>query len=317
MAPFLPVLNMNRSQSIRLGRGPGNAVPPLNLGNVQTPTSVKLRCVHYADMGQPEVRRDYQRHSAIGAVDSAGNLTQYPWSDLYAASSVNVSSSGTLKLTTPSVILRSRAFFPAGGGEQLSVTGTTDQFTLGAGGLQGPPAAGTRVDCVWVDSNGKYGVSQGTPVTVNDVWTITGSSVSGTWDMAFEYGGYTYVTAGTISATATAAALLTGFLTAAITTGSNPKRLLPVKTGDFTTSGGAIGTAPVVLTSTVGNISNLRLAPGSSAVTGLTFTHTTVGVGGGISFPGNALPLALVAVPAGASTLTRISTGADNVVLVS
>ena len=82
MPPYLPLVSVSRSQNIRLGQGPGNAVPTMTLDNPYP---------FYADLGVSEVRRDLQHHVAVGAILVVGAISLTVSSDYYISSPILVS----------------------------------------------------------------------------------------------------------------------------------------------------------------------------------------------------------------------------------
>lgn len=320
MPPHLPLLGISRSQSLRIGRGPGSTVvPPFNMGDIVTnPATGGLYSLFYADLGNPQVRRDIQHHSAEGALETvAGAASLSVWSDLYRLSTtglvVSAGTTWTLSVTpmTTSLaapLIASRFYGPTA---SLPVT-QPDGSALGAGTnlvlLSLAPANATydRYDQVYVTSAGRLGILTGgtaSAVAVNNAFTLTavGSPAAGTFKIAFVYNGYPYQTAA-IAFGATGAAVATAMIAAGGGVGNPPT----IPAGGFTGSG---TTLPATTTITSG-------APLGGPVTGLAITDNTmtvnttytlattvVGTGGAQPpIPGGAnLPLANVYVPAGAA----------------
>jgi hypothetical protein len=304
MAPFLPVVSINGQQQVRLGRGPGNAVPrSLNLGDTAiTPQAGNLTCAFYANLGQAEVRRDLQRHSAIGSIISVGNLTLSLWSDLFAASGLVVSAGSGFGLNISAGILQSRLF-----GGQAAVAAVNGLTPVA-------PSAFDRTDLVVISNNGVISVVQGPVATgaatyeVDSVVT-SGTPTGGTFTLGFTYNGFNYTT-GTIAYNASAATVASAILAA---TGGPA---LP--SGTVTGSGGALPTAVTLTASGAleGPITNQRVV--ANALTGganpsVAYTVTTPGVGATLpNFAGASLPLATVFIPSTATsssnyTITNIA----------
>lgn len=299
MPPFLPVMSLSRSQSTRLGRGPGSQlVPELNSGD--TPTNVEtggLIGPFYADLGNPLTRRDFQHHATLGALVTMGVPSNTVYTDLFAQSGLVVSAGSGFALNVAAGVLQSRF-----SGAQLVVPATV--LTPAA-----PPAFGNRDDLVVVNSSGVVSIITGqadvvAPVYEVDTLTSTGGATGGTVNIAFNYNGIWFQATG-ITFSATAAAVATAMLAA--TGGPNNETLAQFAPGaTITGSGGALGTAPVVLTTgggLEGPITNLQvtnLLTGGTPV--VTFVRTTPGVGASSpSINGSYLILASVNVPTGAT----------------
>lgn len=300
MPPFVPYLSVSRSQSVRLGRGPGNQnVAELNSGDTPTnPQTGALIGPFYADLGNNLVRRDVQRHQAIGALVSVGNVSNTVYTDLFAPSGLVVTAGTGFALNVSAGVIQSRY-----SGAQLAVPATT--LTPLA-----PPLFGNRDDIVVVGPNGAVSLVAGqadlvAPTYEVDALTATGGATGGTINIGFNYNGYWFQATG-IGFAATAAAVGTAMLGA--TGGPNNETLAQFAPGATVTgAGGPLGTAPVTLTAgggLEGPITNLQatnLLTGGTPV--VTFTRTTPGVGASSpSNNGSYLILASVNVPAGAGS---------------
>lgn len=100
MPPYLPVTAISRSQSVRLGHGPGNVVP----------AEISAAIVpYYADLGDPLVRRDLQRHAAVGAIVTVGTVSPTISSNLYRSSGLAVSAGSTTTVNLASGVVTLRA----------------------------------------------------------------------------------------------------------------------------------------------------------------------------------------------------------------
>lgn len=313
MPPYLPVVSIERSRStqVRLGSGPGTTVPPsIDLGDTVTaPQSGALHHAFYADLGQALVRRDLQRHSAIGQVLVVGVPSNTVWSDLFRASGsgLAVSAGSGFGLNVSAGTIQSRLY---GAAYQLPVAAIT-----GGALLPQPPSTGDRTDLVVVDAAGNISVIPGSPATATyeiDSVTTTGTPTGGTFILSFKYNGYFYTTS-TIAYNAAASAVASAVLAA---TGGPA---LPA--ASLTGSGGALPTA-VTLTASgalegpiTGQTANGAALTGGTSPTA-TFTQTTAGVGGQApTLGGNYLPLAYVFVPSTATSSSNYTI--TNIVLTS
>lgn len=286
MAPFLPILSLNGQQQVRLGRGPGAAVPQsLNLGDTLTKAqSGKLLYLYYANLATPEVRRDIQRHSAIGALIPMGAPSLTVWNDLFTSGLAVTGGSGfTLNVAAGTV--QSRFF-----GGQLSVSSIT-------GLAVNAPSVTDRVDTVVIDALGVVSVVAGVPAAATAVYevdSVSASSGSATLVLTFTYNGFNYTT-GTISAAATASAVASAVEAA---TGG------PALPTTLTGTGGPLGTGAVTLTASgalEGPITNQRVKTVSTGTA--TFTQTTAGSGASpVAFSGGLLPIAQVYIPSTATS---------------
>jgi len=292
--PYLQYLSVNRSQNVRLGAGAGGHVPnEFDMGDTLTfPATGKLYHTFYADLNRGDIRRDIQRHSAIGALQSLGLGTAGKWSDLYSQQGgLAVTAGSGYGLNVSAGTITSRTF----GGELAvpAVTGLTPAL----------PSTYDRTDLVTVGSEGKVNIFQGSAATAItyevDSVAITGTPTGGTFTLSFTFNGFNYTTAA-IAYNASAATVATAVLAA---TGG------PALYGTLTGTGGALPGAAVTLTASGAlegpitnqyiNTSNLT---GGTSVAG-TFTSTTAGVGGTPpQFGGNDLPLAFVYIPATATS---------------
>lgn len=135
MAVYLPVQALNRSQNIRIGTG-GTAVQL-----VPGTTS-------YVDITNGAVKRDIQRHSALGAILVVGSLTGSNTDTVVATGATATASNLVITVTAGELRKRSTAVHTtiAGGTVTLSAAdGTQD-----------------RTDLVWIKlSDGTLGWSKG------------------------------------------------------------------------------------------------------------------------------------------------------------
>ena len=284
MPPYLPVISINRSQNIRLGAGVGNRVPnELDMGDTVTfeQTGNLFHALH-ADLGQGSVRRDLQRHSAIGAILEVGDVTT-KFTDLIVPSGGAVTGGTGFALNVSAGYLQSRIF----GG------------TLGFAAQVVTPAAPStydRVDTVVVQSNGTVAIKQGAPATAAatyevDSIAVTGTPTGGSFLISFAYNGVTYTISVPYNSSASALNTQLG-------------ALVPALPASLTATGGALpGTALTLTASSAfeGPITNQAVV--YNGLTGgttpaATFTVTTAGVGAvPPALGGNDAPLAQVYIP--------------------
>lgn len=292
--PYLPIVSLNGQQNVRIGRGPGKSVPKsLTLFDQATnPQSGFLPSAFYADLSQSEVRRDVQRHSAIGAVIPVGAASLTVWSDLFVASGLAVTDGTGNSVNVAAGVIQSRLF-----GGQLSVSAVSGLAVAAA-------SAFDRTDLVVVDAGGNLTVIQGAPAAAAATYEVdsvvtSGTPTGGTFTLGFTYGGFNYKTT-TIAYNASAATVASDILAA---TGGPA---LPAST--LAGTGGALPTAVTLTASGAleGPITNQHIV--ANALTGgttpaVTFTVTTAGVGAAVpSFAGGSLPLATVFVPSTATS---------------
>ena len=329
MPPHLPLVAVSRSQAIRIGRGPGSAVvPPFNMGDIATnPETGGLYSLLYADLGNPQVRRDVQHHSAEGAIETvAGAASNTTWTDLYRLSSTGlVVSSGsnftisvTPQTTSLAAPLIASRFYGALANAPVTQPGGV---ALGAGTnlasltLATPDPVLDRYDQVYVAPNGQLGIQTGMPVAaaVQTVFTITavGSPAAGSFKISWNYAGYPY-TSGSIAYGATGAAVVTGLLAAANGAATQPPT---IPTAGFTGSATTLPAATTITSSVAvgGPITNLTVTENSmTASTNYALAVTTQGSGPLPFVPaGVNLPLCNVFVPhaaanAAACTFTNL-----------
>lgn len=318
MPPYVPVVSVNHSQNVRLGRGPGNAVPGVLAGE----QSSRTPCAFYADLGRSEVRRDFQRHSAVGAIVEVGAPSSGVFSDWFLKSAtglVPAAGTGFTLSVTPQTtsllapVIQSRTF-----GTMLSVT-QPDGTALGAGTnlaqltIAKPDATYDRWDLLYVDQAGRLQLRTG-PIgstIVNNVFTITpvGTPAAGNFKLSFTWHGNWYTTAniaynasGATIATAMIAATRALNYPAGVTASAAAAPAIPAL--GFTGSGADVSAGAATITSAnfvSGPISNQIISdyPSGTASTGYTFATTTTGSGGADPQPlgGTMLPLAHIYVP--------------------
>lgn len=309
MPPFLPLMSLNRSQNVRLGRGPGNNVPPAFTGG----TSNVPRYAFYADLGDPEVRRDYQRHSAIGSLADIGATSNTVWSDFYkgfGGTGLVVTAGSTyfwnvspqqVSLNAPNITSRTY-----GNTTTVSqVDGTA--FGSGASSVSSKPAAATgldRWDLIYVDGRtGRLAVQTGPTTTVaavQQVTTITpvGVPAAGTAiKIGFTWNGFNYTTT-SFAYNVSNANLATAFAGAT----GGPK----IPTASVVASSGPLPLATTITFAKwmgpVTNISVVDYGSDFTASTGFTFATTTLGSGAqSPRYGGSNFPLASAFVPGAAA----------------
>jgi hypothetical protein len=273
MASYLQLIAISRSQRIRIGRGAGNSlVSEINMGDLPVhPQSGNLAYAFYFNINDPWSKKDYQHHSALGALDSIGLDTTHS-SDLFAPSGLVASAGTGLTVATTAGVLQSRIF-----GGKLNVPAYTTLAV--APNTSGSP----RVDTLLINPNGSYEVVTGVPAPTNvyevDTLTPSGTISGGTFTLTFSYNNgqatNTFTTA-SLAYNATAATVAT----AVVTAGNLP--------GTLTGTGGTFATpAAIVLTASgalTGPITGLKL---NSSLTGTTpavaVTRTTSGVQGPVA----------------------------------
>jgi hypothetical protein len=296
--PFIPVFSISRSQSVRLGRGPGSAKVHEIYGGDRpvNPETGGLNVLFYANLNDPLVRRDYQHHSALGALSSGGNVSLTETSDLFAdAGSFQVSAGTGLSINVSDGNLFGRTF-----GGNITVPAVTNVPLASA------PATGVRVDTVAIDNTGKVFVVQGVPAAASQVYEVdsvatTGAPTGGTVTLTYTYNGSTFTTA-PIAYDATAAQVAAAVQAA----GALP--------GTLTGTGGPLGTAAVTLTASGGLTGTFSNLSATSSLTGgttptVTYTQTTAGVQGPVApvVSGNSQTVATVTVAAGDTAPGAIS----------
>lgn len=300
MAPFLPLVSLNRSQNVRIGHGP-NAKPPSIGASAGNPQTGAIPHLFYADLSDGNVRKDIQHHTTLGAVLAMGTPSNTVWSDLFQVSGLGVSAGTGYALTVASGVFQSRFY------QAKQTVGSAQTVTPAA-----PTATSARTDLVVIDAAGVASIVQGAPAGASAVYevdtvAITGTPTAGTFTLSFTYDGFNYTTAA-IAYNATASAVASAVLAA---TGGPA---LPA--GTLTGSGGPLP-ATVTLTASgalEGPITNQAInISGLTGATGGTFGQTTAGTGVGLTgLGGGVLPLASVFIPSGASsaagyTITEIA----------
>lgn len=288
--PYLPIISISRSQSTRIGRGPGNSVPnEIDLGDLTiNPQTGGLITLFYANLGDPNVRRDYQHHSAIGALDSIGTASLSVTSDLFAAAGLAVTAGTGFAVNVAAGTLQARFY-----GGQLAVGAQV--VTPGA------PSATDRTDLVIINNLGVVSVVAGllSGVPVYEIDTLTSTNTAGTFGLEFTYNGSNYTTATNLAFNSTAAAVA-----AAVNAATGGPRL----PATFTGTGGPLGTAAVTLTASSaleGPLTNQAIIPNALTGGAASFVRTTQGSGGGqapVPPGGNVMALAEVFIPSTATS---------------
>lgn len=313
MPPYLPLLSLNRSQSTRIGKGPGNAVPnEFNMGDIPTnPDNGALFCLFYADLGQGNIRRDLQRHDAIGGVETIGAASLQTYSDLYISSGLALTPSGSnYTIAVGAGSIRSRFY-----GSLLPVAAQTVT-------LPSPPTVGGRADYVVVNNAGVASVVSGNadPVAPTyEVWTLTSTATGGTFGIQFQYNGFLFTATG-IAYNVVNAALLTA-LTGA--TGGPGTQTFGNMTGGATIAVIGGGPLPATTTVTFQGLAEGPIVPvlDTSALTGgtMTVTRTTPGVGAQTPVPAGTVAVlgAYYSISSTANAAAATSLGATNFRLTS
>ncbi len=301
---YLPIVSLNRSQNVRIGRS-----FPNELG-ANDQRGLTLFHATHVNLLDGNTRRNLQQHSAIGAYEVVGSVTE-KWVDLYASTATIVSAGTGLTVDTAAFSLYSRLFTDQA---PLSVAATTNTIATPSSPV------GDTIYLITVGAAGQFeaiggGKSQGPPVYEVDSVAVTGTLTAGTFTLSFTYNNVNYVTAA-IAYDATAAAVASAVEAA---TPVSPGPLGVALPTTITGSGGPIGTAAVTLTASglfEGPISNQAIDfAGVTGATGGSFTQTTAG-SNGASFPtfnGSHLPLAFVLVPQNATAVSTI----QNIALTS
>jgi hypothetical protein len=304
MPPFLPAFSISRSQSVRLGRGPGNQnVPELNSGDIAiNPQTGALIGPQYVDLGNPYTRRDYQRHQAMGALIDVGSTSNTVYSDLFGTGFAVTNGSG-FTLNVAAGVIQSRY-----SGAQIAVPATTVT-------TPGAPLFGTRNDLVIVNNAGVVSLLPGPMDTVAptyDVVTVSSSAAitGGTFKVGFTYNGFWFTTAA-LANTTTGAQLATAMLAA--TGGPNNAALsayAPSAVAGLSATGAGLSTGAVNLVVTAaggleGPLQNVTLLNNTATGGTLSLVHTTSGVGAqGFGPNGGYLILASSSTAVGASSAT-------------
>lgn len=278
---YLPIISLNRSQNVRMGLG-----SPDKLGENKQGGNSLFHALH-VNLNVGTVRRDLQRHSAIGAYEVVGPVTA-KWSDLFVAAGVTVTA-GTSDVSVPAFSLQSRLF--------------TDQAALAvAGGTVSTPAltSGDIFYLIQVDNAGNLvavpgGASNGAPTYEVDTVTVSSGTATGT--LSWTFGGYNYSCA--FTAAETAAGLATAIAGASSTNGGPTMAQLGAVAGtNVVGTGGALGTAAVTITfsgAMEGAVTNQAITTSAGTAS---FVSTTAGSNGATrpAFDGDSLPLNYVFV---------------------
>lgn len=311
MPPFQPVLSISRSQSVRLGRGPGlTQVQEIDSGdlpyNVQ---SGQLIGPFYADLGNPLVRRDYQHHQALGAlVDFTAPNPMTTYSDLFLVSGGAVTAGTGYAVNVSAGVIQSRF-----SGAQLN-------FPAAVLTPATPPAFGNRQDLVAVSNSGQVSLYTGPADTIavgyQTISLIPSAALTaGTFKLGFSFNGYWFTTAA-IAYNATAATIATAVLAA--TGGPNNVALSAFCPGaGLTGSGGPLSSNLTVSLVASGsletNASNVSVLT-AGTITGGTITTSSVEAPGGgqagLTPTGGMLVLAPVNVPSTATSSANYTIGA-------
>src|ERR1700748_883084 len=186
MASYLQLVATSRSQNIRIGRGAGNSkVQEINMGDLPYhPQSGNLAYAFYFNLADPQSRKDYRNHQAIGAVDSVG-LDVTHASDFFATATVTPTNSG-LNVTVPTFTLQSRMF-----GGKVTVPQTVIAVPANTSGI-------LRTDVILVNPHGSLELVVVVPAPTNvyevDTFTATGTLTAGGFTLTFTYNGNTYTT---------------------------------------------------------------------------------------------------------------------------
>lgn len=314
MPPYQPVLSVSRSQSMRIGRGPGSSVvPEINSGDTLIhPDTGALQGPLYVDLGNPFARRDYQHHQAVGGMvdvpifsSTAANqnpLTTY--TDLFSPiAGLALSNGAGFGINVSAGIIQSRYT-----GGQIVIPATT--VTPAA-----PPVAGGRIDSVVISSSGVVSVVTGAADTVAptyDVWTLATTGAGTSFKLQWTYDGFIFTTAA-ITATGTTASVATAIQGATGGPGNNASTFLAAANGTgllaplaaiATTGAGPLGSGTVTITASGMLEGPIPFAVVSNIGVVVTLTHTTVGVGAAVPpIPsGDSLILGNVYVPSTATT---------------
>jgi hypothetical protein len=287
---YLPVVSLSRSQSVRLGRGLGSSVPnELSAGDLAiNPQTGALLTVFYANLSDPNVRKDFQHHSTLGALMAAGVLTTSRSSDMFAQAAPAVAAGAGLTVNVPTFTLIGRTF----GGVIQVPTSTNLPVAPNVSGA-------SRTDAVVVNNAGQVSVVTGTPseagVSEVDTVTITGTPTGGSFTLSGTYDATPFVTSA-IAFNASAAAVATAVEDAA--------------NYDSTTvaTGGPLPGAAVVLTTPGISLSGLSAA---SSLTGgtpvVTFAQTQAGVLASPTVGGNVQVIATFTVANAATGITGVN----------
>jgi hypothetical protein len=273
MASYLQLIAISRSQRIRIGRGAGNSlVSEINMGDLPVhPQSGNLAYAFYFNINDPWSKKDYQHHSALGALDSIGLDTTHP-SDLFASSGLVASAGTGLTVATTAGVLQSRIF-----GGKLNVPAYTTLAV--APNTSGSP----RVDTLLINPNGSYEVVTGVPAPTNvyevDTLTITGTPTGGTFTLTFSYNN------GQATNTFTTAPIAFNASATTVATAVQVAGNLPAT---LTGTGAGLPAAAVTLTASTGltgpitnqSVNKAGLTGGTPAAT---FVRTTSGVQGPVA----------------------------------
>lgn len=310
MPPYLPVFSISRSQSIRLGRGPGNVtVSELNSGDIPiNPQTGALIGPFYADLGNANTRRDYQHHQTLGALIDVGSSSNTVYTDLFGSGLVVTAGTG-FALNIAAGFITSRY-----SGAQIAVPAQVVTPAV-------PPLFGGRTDLVTVNAAGIVSIVAGTADLIGPTYQVTSVATSGvptggTFKLGVTYNGFFFQTAA-IAYNAAASAVATAVLAA--TGGPNNIALSAyAPAAALTGSGGPLGTAAAVLTASAGLEGSFTVGVLANALTGgttpsATATVTTTGVGAvGAGPNGSSLILAPVYIPSTASTSANYTIGAGS-----
>jgi hypothetical protein len=158
MAPFVQVVAISRSQSVRVGK---QVVPEVSMGdtpgiNLQTGG---FQVPAYIDLNDGASRRDLQRHSALGSFLDL-SLSSTITSDLFFSSAVTLTGTASPVTVGTGGVLKSRTYGTLSSNAKLSKVSTS----LGAGASIAipTPSGATRVDTIVCSQDGKFSRIAGT-----------------------------------------------------------------------------------------------------------------------------------------------------------
>lgn len=137
MPPYLPVQAVNRSQAVRIGTG-------------ATAQELHPSVTTYVDLANGVVKRDLQRHSAVGAYIIVGALTNSNLDEVVTTGATATVTGSTLVVTVAAGELKKRS------------TGVFITVAGGTATLAAADASLDRTDLVWLNAaTGAVGWSKG------------------------------------------------------------------------------------------------------------------------------------------------------------
>ena len=149
--PFVPVLAISRSQSVRIGNAQGTATPGTVPQVGYKPDGTTLNSPYYVDLSDGPSRRDLAHHLALGAVIVVGGLTNSNSDWVVVDGGVVTAGTGlTVNVSAGDLLQRST------GAEKSGASATNSTIASNSSG-------NPRIDLVsWDNTSGAVTVTTGT-----------------------------------------------------------------------------------------------------------------------------------------------------------